>query len=222
MGRFRNQWEAEASLALRSRQPSIAATYERQGRITEATTDNAFDRAAVAWWADTEAGHRTLVVVDTASHAAEVSTRCQHHLTVAARLGDHVADTADGCRIHIGDQIQTRRNTSDILATDRHRILNRDVWTVLERHDDGSLLVEHASRSARALAHLRHEVIEILARHQTHEARRNALHAASRRIDWRLPTAAAEFLAGLRLAQPKRSTDWAGAEPHAMTRGFER
>ena len=70
-----------------------------------------FDDAAAAWSADTAAGHRSLIVVDTASDAADVSTRCQHHLMVAGRLGDHVADAADGCRIHIGDLIQTRRNT---------------------------------------------------------------------------------------------------------------
>ena len=73
-----------------------------------------FDDAAAAWWADTAAGHRSLIVVDTASDAADVSTRCQHHLMVAGRLGDHVADAADGCRIHIGDVIQTRRNTGEI------------------------------------------------------------------------------------------------------------
>ena len=112
--RFRQPWEADASLQLRARQPDIAATYWREGRIVESSTDTVFDAAAAAWWADTAAGHRSLIVVDTASDAADVSTRCQHHLMVAGQLGDHVADAADGCRIHIGDVIQTRRNTGQI------------------------------------------------------------------------------------------------------------
>ena len=109
--RFRQPWEADASLQLRARQPDTAATYRQQGRIVESSTDTVFGDAAAAWWADTAAGHRSLIVVDTASDAADVSTRCQHHLIVAGRLGGYVADAADGCRIHIGDVIQTRRNT---------------------------------------------------------------------------------------------------------------
>ena len=130
MRRFRQPWEADASLQLRARQPDVAATYRHEGRIVESSTDTVFDDAAAAWWADTAAGHRSLIVVDTASDAADVNTRCQHHLIVAGRLGDHVADAADGCRIHIGDLIQTRRNTREILTSDHRRVLNRDVWTV--------------------------------------------------------------------------------------------
>ena len=70
---------------------------------------------------------------------------------VAGRLGDHVADAADGCRIHIGDVIQTRRNTSEIPTSDRQRILNRDVWTVTGVNDDGSLHVKHDRRGASAV-----------------------------------------------------------------------
>ncbi len=149
--RFRQPWEADASLQLRARQPDIAATYWREGRIVESSTDTVFDDAAAAWWADTAAGHRSLIVVDTASDAADVSTRCQHHLMVAGRLGDHVADAADGCRIHIGDVIQTRRNTAQIPTSDRQRILNRDVWTVTGVTGDGSLHVKHDRRGASAV-----------------------------------------------------------------------
>jgi conjugative relaxase-like TrwC/TraI family protein len=148
--RFRQPWEADASLQLRARQTDVAATYWQEGRITESNTDTVFDHAAAAWWADTAAGHRSLIVVDTASDAADVSTRCQHHLMVAGRLGKHVAD-ADGCRIHIGDVIQTRRNTGEIPTSDRQRVLNRDVWTVTGVGDDGSLHVKHDRRAASAV-----------------------------------------------------------------------
>ena len=149
--RFRQPWEADASLQLRARQPDVAATYRREGRIVESSTATVFDDAAEAWWADTAAGHRSLIVVDTASDAADVSTRCQHHLMVAGRLGDHVADAADGCRIHIGDVVQTRRNTHEIPTSDGQRILNRDVWTVTGLTGDGSLHVKHDRRGVSAM-----------------------------------------------------------------------
>lgn len=148
--RFHQPWEADASLRLRARHADVAATYWQQQRIVESSTDTVFDDAATAWWADTAEGHRALVVVDTADDAADVSTRCQHHLMTAGRLGAHVADAADGCRIHVGDLIQTRRNTSEIQASDHRRILNRDVWTVTGVAADGTLQVRHALRPASA------------------------------------------------------------------------
>ena len=120
---------------------------------TDASTNPAPTRSSttppLAWWNDTQDGKFALIVVDTASDAADVNTRCQLHLMVAGRLGEHVADASDGSRIHIGDTIQTRRNTSEFLASDHQRILNRDVWTVTGVDDDGSLQVRHATRPAR-------------------------------------------------------------------------
>ena len=149
--RFQQPWEADASLQLRARKPEIADTYQREGRIAESSTDTVFDDAAKAWWTDTAEGDRALIVVDTGSDAADVNTRCQQHLMVAGRLGEHVADASDGCRIHIGDLIQTRRKTSQILTSDQRRILNRDVWSVTGVGDDGALQVKHALRPAAAV-----------------------------------------------------------------------
>ena len=146
--RFANDWEADASLQLRARDAEIAATYLAHDRIHEATTDTVFDHAAAAWWTDRQAGASSLIVVDTAGDAADVSTRCQRHLLVDGDLGEHVADTHDGNRIHIGDEIQTRRNTNEIRTSDHRRVLNRDVWTVTDRLHDGSLVARHADRHA--------------------------------------------------------------------------
>ena len=148
--RFRQPWEADASIQLRARDPDIASTYQHHGRIRDSRTDTVFDDAAAAWWADTGAGHKSLIVVDTASDAADVSTRCQQHLIIAGRLGDHVADAVDGCRIHIGDVIQTRRNTAEIPTSDHQRVLNRDLWIVTDV-TNGGLHVKHDRRGATAV-----------------------------------------------------------------------
>ena len=149
--RFEQPWEADASLQLRARNADIAPTYLREGRILESSTDTVFDDVAAAWWSDTEAGKFALIVVDTGSDAADVNTRCQLHLLAAGRLGEHVANASDGTRLHVGDTIQTRRNTSEFHASDGERILNRDVWTVTGIDDEGSLQVLHATRPARAV-----------------------------------------------------------------------
>ena len=149
--RFRQPWEADASLQLRARKPDVAATYQHEAGSSSRAPTPCSTTSPRRWWADTAQGHRALIVVDTGDDAADVNTRCQQHLMVDGRLGDHVADTADGCRIHIGDLIQTRRNTSDIITSDHRRILNRDVWTVTAIGADGSLHVDHALRSASAV-----------------------------------------------------------------------
>jgi hypothetical protein len=178
--RFRQPWEADASLQLRARQPDIAATYWREGRIVESSTDTVFDAVAAAWWADTAAGHRSLIVVDTASDAADVNTRCQHHLMIGGQLGDHVADAADGSRIHIGDVIQTRRNTREIPTSDRQRILNRDVWTVTGVSNDGSLHVKHERRGASAVLPAGYVAIDVVLGLRHHHRRRTRPHRRPR------------------------------------------
>jgi hypothetical protein len=110
-----------------------------------------FDDVAAAWWDDTKAGRLALIVVDTASDAADVNTRCQLHLLAGGRLGAHIAEASDGTRIHVGDTVQTRCNTSVFHASDGQRILNRDVWTVTGLAGDGSLQVRHATRAASAV-----------------------------------------------------------------------
>ena len=84
----------------------------------ESTTGTVFDDAA-RLGVDTEAGHHSLIVVDTGTDEADVN---QHHPMVAGRIGEHVADGADGSRIHVGDLIRSRRHTSEIRASDHRRI----------------------------------------------------------------------------------------------------
>ncbi len=47
--RFQHKWGADASLQLRGRDPAVAATHWREGRINETSTDRVFDDAAGAW-----------------------------------------------------------------------------------------------------------------------------------------------------------------------------
>ncbi len=142
--RFRQPWEADASLQLRARQPDVAATYRRRDGSSSRSPTPCSTTPPPRGGLTPPPVNGRLIVVDTTSDAADVNTRCQHHLIVAGRLGEHVADAADGCRIHIGDLIQTRRNTGEIPTSDHQRILNRDVWTVTGVSDDGALHVKHA------------------------------------------------------------------------------
>ncbi|MEO5901723.1 MAG: hypothetical protein ABIR68_16565, partial [Ilumatobacteraceae bacterium] len=85
-------------------------------------------------------------VTDTNHDAADVAALCQSLHDRAALLGDEVGIGAGHNPIRIGDQIQTRLNTSDRAAGDQRRVLNSDVWTVAGQHDDGTVAAVNRNR----------------------------------------------------------------------------
>ena len=91
-------------------------------------------------------------VVDSNAEAAAVSAVCQQRLLSAGVLsGDAVGHGADRNAIHIGDRIQTRRNTAELTTSDGTRVLNRDVWRVSGRRADGSVTAVHVARGSRVV-----------------------------------------------------------------------
>ena len=97
-------WEADASLQLRASPPRHRRHLPARRSDRRVEQRHRVRRRRRRPWADTAAGHRSLIVVDTTSDAADVSTRCQHRPEGRRPSGGHVADAAgDGRRIHIGD-----------------------------------------------------------------------------------------------------------------------
>lgn len=137
--RFREEWERAASKRLRAHDPEVAAEYERRGRIVGTLAKQATVSVCDAWFADNVNGLESVIVVETEAAAAALSGRCQELLRVGDRLGERVTDTcSDGNPLHVGDVIQTRRNTRELATSDRTRVLNRDVWRITGRsaHDE--------------------------------------------------------------------------------------
>jgi conjugative relaxase-like TrwC/TraI family protein len=141
--RFRAEWERDASKQLRQQDPTIGATYLEHGRIHGVRADNAVDQVVAAWATDVGNGLKSLIVVDTAAQAAEISARCQQHRLTTGELGDVVGYGRDGNQLRVGDIIQTRRNDNEQTTSDRRRVLNRDTWTITGTDDDGAVEVTH-------------------------------------------------------------------------------
>ena len=145
--RFSNEWERDASVALRERDLDITKTYVEHGRIHPTTTHDAVDQTAAAWLVDILAGHDSIITVDTAALAADLSARCQQHLTDRRLLGGSVAIAADGNTIRTGDLIQTRQNTHALATSTGARVLNRDTWIVTGASEDGTITAKHTTSS---------------------------------------------------------------------------
>jgi hypothetical protein len=143
--RFRNEWERTASTRLRNRDTSVIDDYQRHGRLEPIWSDIADIVVVDAWHTDITAGRDTIIVTDTTDLAATMSAACQQRLLDAGHLtGPPVGFAADGNPVHIGDLIQTRRNTRDLATSGGRRVLNRDVWRVTASTSDGGLIAVHA------------------------------------------------------------------------------
>ena len=142
--RFTDPWEADASLKLRSRDPAALAEYAMRGRIHGGRLADVETHLFEAWRADafgrTRDGSRqaVLMIVSTNEQAAVLGERARHALLEhgavdngpTVRLRDNAASA--------GDHIVTRRNDRRLRTSTRGWVINGDVWTILEVHNDGA------------------------------------------------------------------------------------
>jgi conjugative relaxase-like TrwC/TraI family protein len=143
--RFTNEWERAASLRLRDGDETVLGEYHRHGRLIDAgALEQAHASAAGAWLADTLAGQRSLLIVDTNEQAAKLSAQIRVDLI---RLGkvqeDGVPLGLQHTTAGVADVVQARKNQWDlggVLGNPRGPI-NRELYRVIETLDDGGLVV---------------------------------------------------------------------------------
>ena len=141
--RFREGWEAQASLRLREADQSVLGEYHQHGRILDGGTREQAERSAArAWLADTLTGRRALLIVDTNEQAARISAQLRAELV---RLGGvteaGVPLGLQGTYAAPGDLIQARHNAWHLAGYEGNRRgpLNRDHYRVIETRPDGGL-----------------------------------------------------------------------------------
>jgi hypothetical protein len=139
--RFREQWEAAASVRLRAGDHAAIAVYDRHGRIRGADDEAARERAASLWLADHLAGKTTLLLAGSNDEAADLARRVQAKLIQAGHVGDSTgyqsrAPLADGNQAHPGDLIRARLNT-EINAAAR-KLTNRDTLKITAIRGDSA------------------------------------------------------------------------------------
>ena len=154
--RFRENWEGAASLGLRRGEVGALREYDDHGRIRAGHADNIVQQATDAYLADTLAGHRSVLITATNGQAADIAGRIRTQLIHLGQV-EPDADPAvlrDGNRASAGDLVQTRRNMwlSDGLGGRPLPVINREVWRVECRLDDGGLQVGRAEGPERVQA----------------------------------------------------------------------
>jgi conjugative relaxase-like TrwC/TraI family protein len=143
--RFNHPWERAASLRLRDGDESVLGEYHKYGRIIDGgAIEQTRDAAARAWLADSLAGRRSLLLVDTNEQAALISAQLRAELVRLGRVEEQGVplgsqDTMAG----VGDLVQARRNGWQLAGVhgNRRGPINREQYRVLKTRDDGGLVV---------------------------------------------------------------------------------
>ncbi|WP_028985088.1 MobF family relaxase [Sporichthya polymorpha] len=145
--RFRQDWERDASLALRRGDPAGLTAYRDQDRLHAcADGDGALDGVHAQWAAERAAGREVLMMARTRADVDALNTRARATAQAAGDISGPVVRLGER-DWQAGDLLRTRRNDRTLPAGDGH-VRNGDRWRVLTAQQDG-LLVEHLDRGDR-------------------------------------------------------------------------
>jgi conjugative relaxase-like TrwC/TraI family protein len=139
--RFEHTWERAASLRLRRGDPDVLDVYRAHGRIHDGPALTVQRRLLNTWWAARQRGETVAVVAPTNELAAELNRAAQRRRLDAGQLpADRYLAIGD-TRLHVGDEIVTRRNDRSLVVDGGRFVKNHDHWTVRRIADDRSLVV---------------------------------------------------------------------------------
>jgi conjugative relaxase-like TrwC/TraI family protein len=139
--RFRDPWEAEASLLLRSGHPEAAERYAEHGRLSTIHPAVLPLEVARTHKRFASAGRSVAITTNTTATARSINQAIQHQRRV-----ERPVRLADGTAVGVGDQIATRRNDRTLRTERDEQVRNRHTWTVTATRRDGGLTVEHPER----------------------------------------------------------------------------
>lgn len=148
--RFTNPWEREASLRLRSGDPSVADVYDDHGRLHGGTATRMEREALDAWQAARRRGETVVLAAPTNEMVARLNHAAQQRRIAAGELDTHSRTlVACGYRLHVGEEIATRRNHRQLRTDQGLMIANRDQWVIDIVHRNGDLTVSGRSGRVR-------------------------------------------------------------------------
>jgi conjugative relaxase-like TrwC/TraI family protein len=162
--RFTHEWEAAASLQLRSGDPRALDAYEAHDRIIPGSVDNHLQQIAATWIERRQHGDTVALVASTNDHVDTINHAVQAARVAAGHLNpERVTAIAGGEHAHVGDVIATRRNDRNLITSSGEPVRNRETWTVMAIDTDGSLTVtrEHGDSSVKLPADYAHEHVRL-------------------------------------------------------------
>lgn len=142
--RFQERWEGLATLSLRDGDRSVIDLYQQHGRIHTGSRDALLEAMYEAWRTDRDAGRVALMSAGRRDDVIALSARARTDLVAAGLVEADGTALADGTVAGRGDTILTRRNDRQLTTNaGKDWVRNGDLWHVLNRGEDGSLVVRN-------------------------------------------------------------------------------
>jgi conjugative relaxase-like TrwC/TraI family protein len=147
--RFAAEWEAEASLRLRSGNPSALEAYDAAGRIHAHVAGEAVDAAYRAWVEDAaEDPARSLLIAAKNETVDELNCRAQIDLAKAGRVDlSSTAELRTGVA-GLGDLVLARKNNRMLRDAEGHFVKNGTRLKVTEIRADGAITARRTDTGA--------------------------------------------------------------------------
>jgi len=140
--RFRNQWEATASLKLRHGNPAALNAYDEHERLHYGDENEILAGVFDAWTADEQAGFQSLLIADAGDTVAELNSRAQLWRIEHGQVDMTNSAPARGeQRVGRGDRVITRVNDRRLISSQGRFVKNGQRWTVLTCFADGSVVL---------------------------------------------------------------------------------
>ncbi len=138
--RFAEDWEADASLQLRSGNTAAINAYLDHGRVHSGDRDQLLHDLVDAWHTDTQHGLDSIIIATDDASVRELNGIAQAHRRDAGAVEPGNTELSDGHTAGVGDSVVTRRNDRRLRIADQW-VKNGDTWTVTATHTDGSITV---------------------------------------------------------------------------------
>jgi conjugative relaxase-like TrwC/TraI family protein len=149
--RFREPWEAAASLKLRQGDPRALDAYIAHDRVHPGSFEEHLATITETWLTVTHADNTVAVVCSSNDHVDAVNSAVQHARVQRGELNPtRMAPIGGGEHAAVGDVVVTRRNDRTILTSENEPVRNRELWRIAATAADGSLTV--SAISARGVA----------------------------------------------------------------------
>ncbi|HEX3827213.1 MAG TPA: MobF family relaxase [Sporichthyaceae bacterium] len=138
--RFDQDWEREASLALRRGEPKILDIYQGAGRLHPcAGNDQAIEAVHAHWAAARADGAEVLMMARSRADVEALNARARAAQVAACRIGGPVNRLGER-DWQVGDLLRARRNDRRILVGEGH-VRNGDVYWVADAQGPGGGLI---------------------------------------------------------------------------------
>ncbi|MDO8119690.1 MobF family relaxase [Isoptericola sp. b490] len=149
--RFSHQWEAEATLALRTGDPRVLETYAEQNRVHDGPGEAMLEDAYSAWTADTERGVTSVLIASDTASVTALNHRAHNDRVTDGLVQPDGITTHAGAQIGVGERVVTRTNDRRLRVDGGGWVRNGDLWSVTAIHGDGALTLTRASVLGRTI-----------------------------------------------------------------------